>query len=485
MNKRGLLLFMSCMLSLMLSLSALGQRINVLPGMDLVGYVSDGEKGIPDVVVSDGYSVTLTDRGGIYQMKRNTMAKFVFVSVPANYKLPVAGSIPVHYKPIDQELEVVYADFQLEKGKIDKEFNLVVIADPQPAHDWELVRFRNETVKDIKTLVQNEYPAATAFLGLAVGDLTWDAPQLYPGFTNAVNEIPFPVLMTIGNHDHDEKVVDDDYNASHNFEKYFGPAYYSYNKGDCHFIVLDNILYGTRKKYKHYITDEQLEWLKQDLKYVDKDKLILVGVHAPIKYNQKQIVENAGEFYNILDGYNVVIMSGHTHTGTYTEVGDNIKEYTIHAAFGSGWSGDMGQAGAPNGYAVFGIKGNRLSDQYYKGTGLPKSHQMKIYPPKRWDSQMKNVVVNIWNYNPHWTLEVYENGKLQKKGLTQYTDFDPDAYDFYFGPDKPKHRPRTEPKKSHALFYYTPKNKKAEIKVVAKDEFGNMYTEKIDLKKYK
>jgi hypothetical protein len=482
MNKKGIILIVWCILGVVFSVSSTAQRINVEAGMNLVGYISDGGKGIPNVVVSDGYGVARTDANGVYQMKRNEKAKFVFVSVPSEYKLPVAGSIPVYYKPINQQLQVVYADFQLEKGTEENEFVLVTMADPQPAKDWELARFRNETVKDIQSLVK-EYPFSTSFLGLAVGDLTWDAPQLYPGFTDAVNEIPFPVLMVIGNHDHDQKVIDNDYKASHNFEKYFGPANYSYNRGQCHFIVLDDIMYGERKKYENRISEEQLSWLKEDLKYVDKSKLIIVGVHAPTSFNERQIVKNANDLYRILDGYNVILMSGHTHTGTYTEINNTMKEYTVNAVFGSGWSGDIGQAGAPNGYAVFEISGNKLNNQYFKGTGLPKSYQMKLYPHGRWDSQKKNVIANIWNYNHNWDIKVYENDKLQKKGMIRYADYDPDSYDFYFGADKPKHRPKTEPKKAQNLFYYTPKNKKSIVKVVATDEFGNRYEDEIDLKK--
>jgi len=478
-NKQFIFLFIYVLCSLF-CINIAAQHINVRPDMNLVGYVSDGEKGIQGIAVSDGYNVVLTDQNGIYQMKRNEKAKFVFISVPAEYKLPVAGSIPAFYKPIDHDIEVTYANFQLERGKIENEFVLVTMADPQPSKDWEVARFRNETIKDINGLV-GQYPSSTVFFGLAVGDLTWDAPDLYPGYINAVNQLPFAVLPVIGNHDHDQHVKGDDYKASHNYEKYLGPTYYSYNKGQCHFVVLDDIKYNTRKEYENYITEEQLAWLKEDLKYVGKDKLIIIGVHAPTK-NYDKGVKNREDLYDLLNGYKTIIMSGHTHTGKYTEIRDNIVEYNLSAVFGSGWSGDIGQVGEPNGYAVFEFKGSELKNQYYKGTGLPSGFQMKLYPLDSWQSHKNHVIANIWNYNEHWTLEVYENGKLQNKGLTRYSDYDPFAYDFYFGPDKPKHRPRTEPKISRNLFYYKPNNKKSTVKIVAKDRFGNEYTEQIELK---
>ncbi|MFR6635503.1 MAG: hypothetical protein ACLUQ6_13150 [Alistipes onderdonkii] len=57
-----------------------------------------------------------------------------------------------------------------------------------------------------------------------------------------------PVFQVIGNHDHNKAItVDADADAS--FEAAFGPTYYSYNIGDCHFIVLDDVLYTGSSSY--------------------------------------------------------------------------------------------------------------------------------------------------------------------------------------------------------------------------------------------
>lgn len=480
MKSKIVLYTMTYILSLIFSINIYSQNILSDIDTDLTGNVTDGIKGVQGVVVSDGYTTTLTDENGQYRMKRNPKAKFVFISVPCDYKLPTRGSIPDFYKKVNQDLEVVYANFQLTKAIPDKNFVLVAMADSQPSKDWELKRFRKETVPDINNLTK-EYPSETSFVGIVAGDLVWDAPKLYPGYTDAINNITFPVLQVIGNHDHDQKIVGDDSKASHNFEKYFGPTYYSYNKGNCHFIVLDDILYHDRKTYEKKITDEQMEWLKQDLTYVAKDKLIILSTHIPTKYKQSELV-NSKELYNILDGYKVVIISGHTHFGVSTEINENIKEYTLNAVFGAGWSGDIGSNGAPNGYAVFEIEGNKVTNQYFKGTGLDKSYQIKLYPPNSWNSKKNSIIANIWNWNKHWTVEVIEDGKPMGE-MTQYRDYDPFAYEYMFGPDKPKHRPSNEPKQTSCLFFYTPKKEGSTIKVVAKDEYGNEFTEELNLKK--
>lgn len=467
-------------LSFLICTSLSAQYMVPQKGNNLIGRISDGQRGIANVVVSDGFTTTLTDAEGVYQMHRSDSAKFVFISVPAEYKIPTDGSIPTHYKSINQKLETVYANFQLEKDNITNDFTLVAMADPQPSVEWELKRFRNETVKDIQELV-SDLPEKSAIVGIALGDLTWDAPQLYPGYTDAVNEIPFPVLQVIGNHDHDKNVKNDDRKASHNFERYFGPTYYSYNKGQCHFIVLDDIVYNDRKSYQNKISEEQMAWLKQDLSYVDKDKLLIVGVHAPTTFRTHQLV-NSKQFYEILDGYKAIILSGHTHNAAYTEISENITEYTLNAVFGSGWIGDINPRGGPNGYAILEVSGNRLKNEYFKATGHPSSYQMKLYPPGSSNEKKESVVANIWNWNQHWTVEVYENDHLQGN-MEQYLGFDPYAYEYMLGPDKPRHRPKTEPLKSGNMFHYTPKKKNSVIKVVAKDEFGNTFTDEIEIKK--
>src|SRR5574344_2111457 len=53
-------------------------------GMDLYGFIGDAAKNpIAGVVVSDGYQCVTTDAKGIYQMKRNAAAEYVYYSIPA------------------------------------------------------------------------------------------------------------------------------------------------------------------------------------------------------------------------------------------------------------------------------------------------------------------------------------------------------------------------------------------------------------------
>lgn len=443
----------------------------------VTGKVSTPENaGITDVVVSDGYQVTTTNAKGEYTLQSTSLAKHIFISVPADCDIPHEGNIPRFYKSIKGTTADIVVNFTLTKKEKDQALVFVVMADPQAQIPADMKRFTAEPIPDIEKLKSN-YPDDVAFIGMTAGDLLWDAPKMYPDYVKAFDQLSFPFYQVIGNHDYDEKIKGNDYESSHYFESYFGPTYYSFNRGDCHFIALDNIIYNTRPDYKEEISKEQLIWLQQDLKYVDKNKLIIISMHSPVyRKDGKKILNNTAELIKILKGYKALIVSGHTHRMNKAVVAKDIVDYTLSPTMGNSWAGDFNIDGCPNGYGVFEIKGNQLVSQYYKSTGKSKDYQMKVFPVGSVSELSKSVVAHVWNYSEGWKVEVYEAGNYKGK-MTNATGYDPDAYDFYLGAQKPTRKPKLEPAKTSNLFYYTPKNNKSEVKVVVTDCFGNTYTE--------
>lgn len=439
------------------------------------GNITNGKKGVKNITVSDGYTVTTTDKNGRYTLAAHDSAKFVFLTVPADYEVPHEGNIPRFYQDIKGKQGNITADFQLTKKKKDKGFVLTVIADPQSQIEADMKRFTSEAIPDLEQLKQT-YPQKTAFVGLAVGDLVWDAPQLYPDYVRAFQPLSYPFFQVIGNHDHDEKVSGNDYEASHNYEKHLGPTYYSFDRGDCHFVVLDNIVYNTRKKYEEKVSAQQLEWLKQDLAQVDRKKLVIVGMHAPaFKRGRKPVTSNVEELLALLDSYQALIFSGHTHRMNKTIISDRITEYTLSPAMGNSWAADICTNGCPNGYGVFEIKGNKLVNHYYKSTKQEARYQLNLYPAGACKEKPESIVAHVWNYSEGWKVEVFEDG-ISKGEMESFTGTDPVAYEVFHGPDKPVRKPKLEPAKTHNLFHYTPQQRGANIEVKATDPFGNTYS---------
>ena len=81
------------------------------------------------------------------------------------------------------------------------------------------------------------------------------------------------VYLTIGNHE----VAGNPVNQAF-FAHELPGLYYSFDQGDCHFIVLNGDIVGQTNK----VTGDQLEWLKEDLHKARAARLKFVFIHRPL-----------------------------------------------------------------------------------------------------------------------------------------------------------------------------------------------------------
>jgi hypothetical protein len=179
-----------------------------------------------------------------------------------------------------------------------------------------------------------------------------------------------------------------------------------------------------------------------------------------------------------LKPYNVHILSGHTHWNENWEKG-NIMEHNHGTVCGAWWTGPVCGDGTPNGYCVYEVDGSNVS-WYYKATGKPKDHQLRVYMKGAVPANPRAVMANVWNFDPKWKVEWMEDN-APKGTMTQYMGYDPLAYDLYLGPDKPLRHKGTEPNLTNHLFIAEPSESAKSITVKATDRFGKVYTETIQL----
>ena len=61
----------------------------IMDGVNAAGLISDAStgKGIPGVPVTDGYTYTLTDENGVYQMEASRYCRNIYYSLPAEYNV--------------------------------------------------------------------------------------------------------------------------------------------------------------------------------------------------------------------------------------------------------------------------------------------------------------------------------------------------------------------------------------------------------------
>lgn len=452
------------------------------------GKISCAGKGIENVTVSDGYSVTRTDARGNYSLEAHYDARFVFFSLPSGYEIPNEQGIARFYLPLTAKNKLQQADFTLVKATMDDtKHTFVVWADTQIKTEEDAQKLLTIAAPDaqahIKTL------ADKPVFGIGCGDLVWDNFDLFKDYKEAVAMTGVPFWQVIGNHDMDYSARTDDA-SQESFEAQFGPSYYSFNKGKVHYVVLDDVFFiGTGHRYIGYLTETQLKWLERDLRYVPQGSTVVVALHIPSNTGDKRrnkkkeeemggVLTNRKALYELLKPYKVQIVSGHTHWNEVWEK-DNITEHNLGTVCGAWWSGPVCGDGTPNGFGVFEVDGEEIS-WYYKSTGHEKQHQVRLYKPGADKENAQALIANVWNYDKRWMVEWFEDGVAKGK-MEQYTGYDPAAVELYEGNTMPVSRKWIEPIITDHLFRAVPSAQAKEIKVRAKDRFGNVYEENIQL----
>lgn len=472
-------------------------------GMNVVGRVTVDGKPRQGVVVSDGITVIATDTNGEYQM-RSRNRQHVYISVPADCELPVESGMPKFYKTLDfSKTHIIQRDFKLKSKPKDNDFTLVAIADVQIGGAKDVAEFDSLVMPGILAYTQT---LKGHVLGISLGDICWNNPDRYIDYKRNITQMSFPVLSVIGNHDHNEKYHNDT-ESDKDFRDAFGPTYYSYNIGEWHVVVLDDVFYRGLTSHNDYdgsITRQQLDWLQKDLSFVDKDKSLLVALHIPTsrRGNPLSGIANRGELYSLIKDYHQVnILSGHMHYNSTNTIAPNITEYSLGAVMGAWWNhyNHLGVCndGSPRGYGVFTFAGNELKDQYYIGDETARDYQIKIYPPKEASMRFgrtegsisspdeatplmtddETVLVNIFNWHTTWKVELKEDNGAWTVLERNTRTLDPLAVRLLQYKNLWEQRPSSDPETTDHMFLYTPKNLQWKtIEVRATDPFGNVYT---------
>ncbi|MBT8145529.1 MAG: calcineurin-like phosphoesterase C-terminal domain-containing protein [Gammaproteobacteria bacterium] len=360
------------------------------------------EPGIGDVAVSNGCDVVLTDSSGFYEIDLAPY-QLLFISKPADYQVAVDESnVPQffyrHYPEGTPEIvagtavewvfPVIEAtgplpeaiDFPLtDMPDASEQFTAHGFADTQARFDLSEDMLREDL---INPLIDNPYGVD---FGLTVGDVVYDNLALYPRHKAMMGLMGIPQWYVPGNHDINFQSPNAGF-ANETYKLHFGPTYYSFNHGNVHFVVLNNVEYAGAERefdegrYRGYLTANQLQWLEQDLSHVSTDKLIVIATHIPlvaIANDGRSLAatgpntKNFAELLRILEPFQHIYgLAGHDTSNSWkVEVnhrhgwaGAPWIAHTLAEVRGNGWTSGpadlrgvkdaMMQDGNPNGFYV-------------------------------------------------------------------------------------------------------------------------------------
>jgi hypothetical protein len=308
-------------------------------GSDTFGYVKDADGNpLEGVVVSDGFSCTATDAKGRYAMNRNAEADFIYYSLPSGYSVEMHKTykLPQFYTKLTANTSRY--DFTLTAlDSPETRFDLIAIGDAQVGSTSDVARFKDETAQDIR---QYAASAGVPCYGVSLGDLVANKWELFGSIAVGLQpeQTGIPVFSTIGNHDH-QYVKPDDKASRATYEAMFGPVNYSFNRGDAHIVSMDDIMHSAKAsaEYEGGFTAEQFEWLKQDLGFVPKSKMVILCVHIPLRGNNYPY---RNEVLELLSQYSyATILSAHTHSNAnfINSDGKQIVEHITGTSCGAWW----------------------------------------------------------------------------------------------------------------------------------------------------
>ena len=507
-------------------------------GTTVYGIVSSAGVGVENVVVSDGAEVTVTNEKGIYQLKSAKKWGYVFISVPSGYEVPSVGVLPQFHRALKNSADVVErADFKLEKVDGQDSYKIFMLGDMHLANrTGDLGQFAQFTsdLTDYMTRHKGEKMYA-----LTLGDMTWDLywysnSYYFPQYLNTVNSQikNLQIFHTMGNHDNDFQTRSD-YDAAVKYVDQICPTYYSFNIGKVHYVVMDDIDCSsydgsTSRNYVKSLSAEQLDWLAKDLSYVAKTTPVVVAMHAQVFYPTTSGFKidhdpvNTLRLFDILDGYTVRFVTGHTHklfnvTPDAPIVdGHNFREYNSGSVCASWWwSGNLtpgihiGTDGTPGGYGIWDVTGTDFQC-LYKSTGWPEEYQFRSYDlnnvhfsmadvplmPSDISASVKNaymqyvnaypqnndneVLINIWNWNSDWTLSVVDENR-KTLPYTEVWAYDPLHIAALsvkrFNNAKLTQTPSFITDKFTHFFKVKADDADTDLVITVKDEFGNEWTE--------
>jgi len=223
------------------------------------------------------------------------------------------------------------------------------------------------------------------------GDLIMDALEanygradsLYQLYMKTIKNVEVPVYNTLGNHEvfawykgsgadtlHPEK-------GKTMFQNRLGKTYYSFDHKGWHFLILDSVEEAEDDEgYVGGISQDQLEWIKEDLSKIQKDVPICVSVHIPVLTIMTQIyyggtnkpigkglaITNFKDLLELFDEHNLkLVLQGHTHILEDIYI-DGIHYLTSGAVSGRWWTGDL--EGCEEGFLLLKVKGDEFDWEY-------------------------------------------------------------------------------------------------------------------------
>jgi hypothetical protein len=237
-----------------------------------------GERGLPNVTVSNQDAVVATDSAGAFRIERGPN-NIVFVSAPDDYRI-----VGRFWRSVADGSS--HVEFALAPVRAPETFTFV------HASDTHIAPASLRRTQRLRAIVDSMRPAFV----LIAGDLVRDALRVseaeatsyYDLFLREFEQFATPAHAVPGNHEIfgiEQKLSRVE--STHPlfgrkmYHRYLGPDYYSFTYGGVHFVGLNTIDADGPSYYGH-VDSLQLVWLARDLARIPSTMPVVTFNHIPM-----------------------------------------------------------------------------------------------------------------------------------------------------------------------------------------------------------
>lgn len=345
------------------------------------------EKGVPNVSVTDGYSVVSTQANGSYSLRPNPKAVFIYITRPSGYD--VVGE---WYQPVSPQV-----NFRLSKSiKDQNNFSFIHVTDTH-------IDDRKVGLDGLGDFVQEANILSPSFV-INSGDLINMDKQMkmpvstgrryFENYSGIMDGLRMPYYNVAGDHADvgyrlDTYPPGDPRCGKAMFYEYFGPNFYSFEYGKIHFVFIDFVNHYAPDKFNVMLTPEQLRWFEEDIQHRTPGTAVVTVSENLLD----KVIPNLAELKN---KYNIVLqLTGDDH-GTTFHPKAAVPARCGGSLSGLWWNHNTCADLSPGGYMVYNVHGDQL-DCFYKGLGRQIIFDAPSYGRcVKGDVEIKASIVRGW-----------------------------------------------------------------------------------------
>ncbi|MBR5249313.1 MAG: PQQ-binding-like beta-propeller repeat protein [Bacteroidales bacterium] len=242
------------------------QEGRIYEDLNLNGQQDQREKGIANVVVSDGFSICKTDEQGRFSLKLHEKARFVTVYTPSGYR----HTTP-YYIDVRTHREQPF-NFGLNRDtRSTGTFLHLSDIEERSYLDWI------DDFKDYLTTRKVDFVAIT-------GDICYEAGLRLNGTQFNTDQTGTRMVYTLGNHDLIKGYVDAQGRpyGEKLYEDFFGPCWYAFNAHGIHYLVTPMLSGDATPSYSR---EDLYQWMQADLATVPQGTPIIIFNHGLMDFD--------------------------------------------------------------------------------------------------------------------------------------------------------------------------------------------------------